>query len=482
MAEPQHYNTPLQENLVTVLAYNETQGRVVANTLNTKLMDGPYRTVAEACIDYWNKYQKPPMDHTADLVAHIVEDRNNRQGKAVARVLRGMVALTDNLNTEYVLEQAHQFARMQTIKAAVIESAEKINSNQHLAIGEVEEIWNNLLAHREDTNFKPGLRGDDHTYVLDKLQSSDVEFSSGIPLLDKKYIVPARGELFMWLGASGRGKSWALIGQGIAALRDRKKVLHISLEMPDYRVAQRYYQGMFNVTRREAPVDVYSLDIEDGKLIGLAPAVIKPAFSLDNAFSAEQLRQHIRRTGKRMNNLIIKDFPSGTLTMGGLIAYLDMLELNENFVPDLLLLDYPAIMKHDPKTLRESMSAAVLGIRGIGNARNIAVSAAHQSNREGADARMIKATHVAEAWPIVHHADNIVTFSSSDREFRLGLCRGFVAKGRNEDDKFGFLMTQSYKVGRFCVESHWLQNSYFDYLEDLPDDDAGTDEDEDAAA
>lgn len=476
----ERFTVSLQENLITVLAYNAEQGRVLANTINTQLMDGDFRTIADAIIDYWKKYDKPPLDHVADLVAHITEDKSNRRAKGIIRILRGMVQLSDSVNTEYVLRQANLFSRMQRIKAAVIDSAEKINSNQHLAIAEIETIWNDLLAQRMDTSFNAGMRGTDYKAVMDAMQNSDAEFSNGIKMLDRTHIVPARKEAFMWLGASGRGKTWALVKQGAQALKDRKKVLHVSLEMSEPRVLQRYYQCMFNVARRDAPVDSILLDLEDGKLVGLEQAVIKPAFALDNVFASEQLRTHIIRTGSRMDNLVVKAFPSGTLSLNGLRAYIDMLEAVEKFVPDLLIVDYPGIMQHDPKDIRTSMSLTVLGIRGIAVDRNWATALAHQSNREGADSKMIKATHVAEAWPIIHHCDNIVTFSSSDREFRLGLCRAFVAKARNEEDKFGFLMTQSYKVGQFCIDSHWLNKKYFDYLEDMPDPDGAEDSDDDS--
>lgn len=478
----EQFTVSLQENLITVLAYNAEQGRVLANTLNTNLMDGDYRTVATAVIDYWKKYNKPPEDHTADLVAHITEDKGNRRAKSITRILRGMVHLSDTVNTEYVLRQAALFSRMQRIKAAVIESAEKINSNQHMAIEEIEGIWNDLLAQRMDTAFVPGIRGTDFQVVVDAMKQQDSEFSSGVKILDRKHVTPQRGELFLWMGASGRGKTWALVKQGVAALKRRKKVLHISLEMNEARTLQRYYQCAFNVARRDVPVQTVSLDIKKGDLLGLEQINIQPEFHLDNAFAAEQLSQQLQRRGRNFKNLIVKAFPSGTLTLNGLKAYMDMLEATEGFVPDLLIMDYAGIMAHDPKDIRTSMSLAVLGLRGIAVSKNIAVCTAHQSNREGADARMIKATHVAEAWPIIHHSDVIVTFSSSDREFRLGLCRGFVAKARNEDDKFGFLMTQSYKVGQFCLESHYLQKKYFNYLEEMPDNDNEEDDDDEMAA
>jgi hypothetical protein len=465
---PENFSTPLQENLVTVLAYNAEQGRVLANTLNTGLMDPDFRTIADACVAYWKEYDKPPLDHTADLLSHITEDKGHRRSKAVTRILRGMVALSDSINTEYVVRQTQDFEFTQAIKAAIIDSAEKVNSLGHNAIEDVREIWGELLSRGRSAAFDPGTRLSNFKAVLDHLRQSDAEFSSGIPLLDRRHITPARGTLFMWLGASGRGKTWALVMQGGEALRRRKKVLHITCEMDEAPCALRYYQFLFGCSKRDVPVNATALDLSEGKLVGLDPKIIKPAFALDQeSLAPMHLKAHITRFGKRFDNLIIKNFPSGDLSINGLVAFLDMLEASENFIPDLLILDYAGIMKIDPRAPRESHSQNVISLRGLMQKRNMAGATAWQSNREGADSHVIKATNVAEAWPIIHHSDIVVSFSSSDREFLLGLCRGFVPKARNEEDKFSFLMTQSYKVGQFCMESHYLSADYYEHLDAL---------------
>jgi hypothetical protein len=466
----EQFTESLQENLVTVLAYNIEQGRLLSRTLNTGLMDPNFRTIADACIEYWKQYDKPPMDHTADLLAHIIEDTGHRQAKAITRILRGMVQLSPSLNTEYILRQKNDHERMQQIKALIIESAEKINTMQHLAIRDIEDEWNRLLANRETINFDPGLRLTNYRAVMDQVRKTDAEFKSGIAMLDNNHIIPARGEVFIWLGASGRGKTWALIQQGGEALKDRKKVLHLTHELDAYKTAIRYYQYLFRCAKRDLPAETTELDIRDGELVGLLPKKIQPAFSLENeSLSSDELRTHIKMFGRRFNNLIIKSFPSGEMDNNTMLAYLDMLEAQTGFVPDIVIDDYLGIHRVDRKDPRASHRQNMIDFRGTMQKRNMAGVTAWQSNREGADAKMIKATHVAEAWPIVENADNIVAFSSTDREFNLGLCRGFVPKGRGERDKFGFLMTQSYAIGQFCMDSHWLKNSYFDALEELPD-------------
>lgn len=474
------FTVSLMENLVTVLAYSEQHGRTVANTLDTKLLDSEFRTIAEACIDYWNKYDKPPADHTYDLLAHIIEDKGNRRSKPILRIVKGMVALADSgLNAEYILHQVQSHNRTQKITAAVLESAELLNSKKHLALADIEEMWHKLLSARDEISFDTGIRLDDPRAIMEQLSTSEDEFGTGIEVLDSRRIVPARKQLFMWLGASGRGKTHGLVFCGVNALRRRKKVLHISLEMDEARIAQRYYQALFKVPRRRGDIDVVTFDSDRrGRLEGFKNNKVKPKFSLDLKGAGARLNDAMRGYKGLYRNIVIKQFPMYTLTLGGLNGYLDTLEQQEKFIPDLILVDYPAIMKLDPKNTRESIASNVAGIRTIAVERNMAAMAAHQSNRDGAEAKMITDKHVAEAWPVVHHSDAIVSFSSSDMEFRLGLARGFVAKYRNEEDKFGFLMTQNYKTGQFCVDSRIMDKGYFDLFKTYGEEHDYADEDD----
>jgi hypothetical protein len=466
----------LQENVITVLAYSKDQGKIVASLINPNELDGDYRIIAEAAIGYWEKYGKPPADHLSDELDHIISDPKNRKAKSITRILRAMLDFSQTMNVEYITTKLAQLHRMQAVKSAIIESAEKLNSQQHLALPEIEQTWHELLMQNTAlTSFDVGTRAGDYLKVLNSLTAIDREFRNGIHALDSRHIVPARKTLFMWLGASGRGKTWALIQQGAEALMDGKKVLHVTLEMDEPHVAQRYYQKLFSASARKLPPDAETLTLKrdsgrkgrPGNLTDLEWSKIRASFSLDAYHKNDEVKAHLLQLGGRIDNLIIKSFPSGTLTMGALHAYLDMLEMSENFIPDLLIVDYVGIFKTDPRDVRGSLSAVVVGLRGMAQARNMAVNSAHQIGRLGAKAKMAKATDIAEAWAIVFHADNIVTFSSSDREFRGGLARAFVDKGRSEKDKFAFLMTQNFTLGQFCTDSMFLSARYYELLEDV---------------
>lgn len=470
MAIPTRLQSTLQENLITILGHNPAGG-LLANILDPNLMEGEYRTIAERCIDYWGKYKKPPGDHAADLLADILEDKNNRRGRQVRDILRAMQQLAETVNADYVTQQLRTFNRMQRIKGAIIESADKINANAEQSIEEIEEMWANLIKTQE-TDFSPGLSLYNSSRVVSRVNELLAEFETGVEELDRANIKPMRGTVFTLIAPAGRGKTWGLIHIAKANLKRRKKVCHISLEMDEEFVAQRYYQSLLKMSKRVPEFDVTVLEKEGGKLTGFSVQRGTPEFVWDkNDIVKDDIDAYMKALGTKMfENLVIKRFPARRLTPAGLRAYLDTLEATTGFVPDLVILDYPGIMKIDTNNPRTSLGHTFEEVRAVAVERNAAFVVAHQSSKAGEEATMVETTHVAEDWSIIATSDVVVTYSTSKREFKFGLGRLFVGKGRSEKDRFAVLITQQYDIGAFVVDSHYLPLSYRDTFKSFADD------------
>lgn len=476
----------LVENLLCLLAHDSDNGKVVSYGLDINLLEGEYRVLAERMIGYWREYGEPPHDHVADLVGDILDDPKNRRAKPLRRIISGLQQLSETVNARYVMDQMQTFSRLQRFRAAIVESAEKINADQHMALPDVENIFNKLLRDRVEA-FTPGTRLTQIGRVLDRNNKLDDEFDTGIPELDNNGVVPQRGSLFMLYAAAGRGKTWGLIHLGKRALRRNKKVLHISLEMGEEQVVQRYYQSIFSVPKRavkDGVVDVTTLHVDMGRLEQISMAPYRPEFHLKSNLVKADLNNAILRYGlKRFENLIVKSFPPRTLTANTLRAYLDTLETSEGFIPDLVLLDYVGIMKLDIKNHTLSIGDAVVDIRGVAIERDIAIAAAHQANAEGAKAKKVQTTHGSGAFAIVGHADTIITYTCTDLEFKYGLARVHVGKCRSEKDRYDVLITQAYGVGQWALESHMLEGKYdalFKQMVEEQGDVFDADDDEDA--
>jgi hypothetical protein len=472
-------NGAQQENLVSILAHDKTNGKLVAQLADPALFEGEYRVIAERCIDYWRRHKKAPGVHTADLVGDILDDPRNRKAKTFERILRQMQQLSASVNTDYVLQTLKDFTRVQRMKDAILKSAEKLNAQQELAIGEVEVLLADLLRARE-IGFDAGLRLTEVDRIMDWLDVHFSEFMTGIAELDRRHIVPARGAALLVLAPTGRGKTWFLVHLGKHGLLQRKKVLHITLEMSAEECAQRYYQNLFSIPKHREKIEIATFtQRKDGRIKDFDRETITHKFSFDYGNIRKVLKKEIKPFVPRgLPNLIIKRFPPRALTMDGLRAYLDALEATENFIPDLLILDYIGIASTDAKNHRISLGRVFEEFRAVCVERNAAGVTAHQVSKVGADAQLVKATHVSEDWSLIGTADQAITYSCTAAEERLGLARLFVAKARSEQDKFGLIITQSYKMGQFVLQSAPLDKDYYDYIEDQRAADEAREDDE----
>ena len=161
-------------------------------------------------------------------------------------------------------------------------------------------------------------------------------------------------------------------------------------------------------------------------------------------------------------------------------AFLDNLEVTHKFIPDILILDYIKLMKTDAKNLRVSLGRTFEELRGLAIRRNLALVTAAQGNRTSMGAEWVRASHTAEDISLVQSADVAITYSQKPEEKKRGLARLYVDKFRHDEDKFGILLTQSYRLGQFVLNSMELEPAYWDYLkeDEVADDEPEEEEDD----
>lgn len=461
-----------------MLLHNDKQGKLIASLVDPELFEGDYGIIAEKAVDYWQRYGYAPKDAAGDLVADILEAGDSRS-RLYEEILRATVALADQINEKYVLDQLRAFVKVQRVKRAIMRSAERINAQAEMAVDEVEAIWNELLRQRDEIGFERGLSLADYGKVLDYLEAQQLEFPTGIKEFDKAHIGPARGTVLLFLGPSGRGKSWFCVHVGKMALRQGKRVLHISLEMSQEQVAQRYYQSLFNASKREPESEGTVFRYSDDRKPEFRPpgkVTVYSEFILRGQYSRDELEVRLNAMGARaVDNLIIKRFPS--LTMDAFEAYLDGLE-NDGWIPDMVILDYWGLVDTgvSMRDYRLGTGAAFKRFRAIMIERNMAGVTPQQVTRKGIEASFSRMTHVGEDISLPQTADVVLNYSSTDEEHRRNLGRVYVSKGRDEKDRFGVVLNQHYETGQFVVESDYIPGRYFDML---PKDDEDEDDERD---
>ena len=441
-----------QENLVVILAFDDERCKVIRNTVELDLFEGEYQEIVRRIYKYIDEYKEPPKEHLADLFSDILEGDDKRKN-TYDSILRNIFESQDTVNVTYVMNSLTKFIRQQLLKNSVIEAGQLLLNNDPDALEEIESKLHNAMK-RKLTMFEPGLRITNTSRSLSFLDNEDPKFQTGIPALDNRNLGPGRKELHLFIALAKRGKTWWMTNIGKRSLMHRQKVCHITLEVSEEVMAKRYYQALFSVPNRNGKIEQTILELDDlGRLYGLDKEEIKPKFSWEDPDAKQKIIEKMGDWGLRLDNLIIKQFPTGQLTVNELSAYLDNLETTQKFIPDVLIIDYPDLMRLDTSKYRLDLGRIYVDLRGLAVERNLALVAATQSNREGLKKSKLTEENVGEDFSKIATADTVLTYSQTDDEKELGLARIFVSNGRNEEDKFTVLITQNYAIGQFVLDS-----------------------------
>mgnify|MGYP001100421659 CR=1 FL=1 len=445
----------LQESLLTALIFDKEAGLTLANLVSAREFDRGLRSdIAGACIDYLKQYKRAPENHVLiELEGRLKEGQEDLVRDLFLKCQQFYKG--NAYNPDYLIAKVRDFKLRQKAKS-VLSSLVQPLLDERTPIEEILAPLATLVReHHEEP--EPSLQVTDIEPVLEKLRSQEQEFFLGIPALERRGVYPRRGCVLLFIAPTNLGKSWALVNVGrFAVFPWRHKVLHVSLEMSSEEVVQRYWQNSHAACQNENQINgnvtrfVYD---EQGRLTGLKVEELSASFAMTDADVAQKLRRVQRFLP--LSHLKIETWPSGTLTVGMLRAYIEQLK-NTWGTPDLLIIDYLGIMKVNTEKdqLRHQLRQILVDLRALAAEYNMAVVTAAQTNREGAKADKVRSTHLSEAFALAQDADCAITYSQNETTERpFDLARLWVDKHRQGEAKFGVVISQCYRLGQFCLES-----------------------------
>lgn len=438
----------LEDNVITLLAWSNEHAPIVSLKVAPELYSTrAYQKIARLAVDYLGTYGKPPRAHLRDLLEEDL--RRGDEGRFLTQVMDAMDRLHEEMQPEYVLPQLDRFIAQRKLSMVLSKSMDQLHA------GDLEAAQETLSQVEYKTDEQPGVffDGADWLKFLDR-DPEEETFSSGIDLLDQRDVIPRRRTLFLVIAPTGEGKSFWLRQIAIHnAIILKKKVLFITLENDLDETLQ--FLTMAALGKSSSDVERLRVPVFDkdkfGRLAQLNFAEVTP-----DRITPEKkavIRKALKPLQKRAGRLLVKWFPTSTLTIPMLMSYLDMLAKTQNFVPDMLVLDYIDLMQTDSRDLRISLGNLTKGVRGLAGMRNLAAVSASQGNRQSSEARVVNSNMVAEDWSKIGTADVVCTLSRTLDEKELGIGRVLVAKSRRSRDKWLALISQSYATGQFCLDS-----------------------------
>ena len=445
-------NGSLEENVLTGLCWNtELSAHLLLCIQPSMFSTTENREIAKRAFNYIEKYSAPPAAHMYDIFEHELR-RVDASAKLLKRRLAEMEHLSPHLQASYVIERLDTFIQLAQLRQAVDKA------NEALFNEDVEGAKMALVQQELQPNFDTGIWLHKPEEVLSFLNvSEDDFFPSGIAELDSRGIHPRRKTIMVFIAPPKAGKSWYLINQGKACLARRKSVLHLTCENSKELTAKRYVQAMYAMSTYEINnlrVPVFDR-LEDGTVMPRLEA--RPDPLVVNEAQRKVLTTRLSGLVTRPR-LLIKEFPSGTLTVPMIIAYMNMLVRVENFRPDLVIVDYPKQMKLGTKEYRLDLGRILIDLRGISSSHNCAMTTVMQGTRVSASAGTVTSGMIAEDYSVVGTADTIVTYSQTGEEKKIGTARILVDRAREAADSYMVMISQSYATGQFCLDSTFMSS------------------------
>lgn len=456
--------TVLTENIICLVSFNDKYAPIVRNSVPLNLYGGPYRLIATRVYDFIDRYHTAPKEHLADLLSDKLTDEP--EGKLYTDIIDSIYGVSEGLNTDYVVKQLELFIKRQSLRTIAVDLTKALQRDTEESLEEADHLIKQATGQAIQL-FDPGTRLSNKAKALNFLDFSNDCFPTGINELDRRGFGPTRKELWLMIANTKAGKSWGLIHLAKMSLMHRLKVCHLTLEMSEARCAQRYFQALFAVGKRQEAYQTTKFKKDSlGRIIDFDDVSLLPKYSLQDPDIKAKLEKVIDRWSVRqLDNIYIKQFPTGALTIRQLKVYLDSLEATERFVPDLLIVDYPDLMKLDKDNLRVSLDELYKDLRGLAVERNVALAIVSQSHRGAAKAKTVDGSNVAESYAKIAHADCVITLSSTEAEKKLGLARLFVAAGRNDQDGLTLVISQQYGLGSFVSDYAVMDQGYWSNFE-----------------
>lgn len=449
-----------QESIATVLAFSmDEKAMVIAHIAEPEYFDPPFDEIVARCSDYRKKYNRPPgKGHIDDIFADVLSDREHKQHNSIRRFFEAAFRQADNLDVNFVYDRINSFVVLRKMRSGIARAAERFQKGGPARADDVDDILRQTLRARMFEKRGYGFTLDEAD-ALSFLDRDAYDYCRlGIPEFDENGVYPARKELFLFLAARNRGKSMFLHHCGKQALMKGWQVVHYTLENSGDMTASRYFQTLFNGVKRTDDFRYADMVEEDGR-ISLIHRALKPDFIIEDKDKTRKFIASKQKDFLQLKNLRIREFPTGRLSYELLERDLDDLAVVHKFIPTMILVDYPQIMKLPNRAGLKDYSALTeltVNLRGLAVERDAAVVVPQQGNRSSERAGNVRGDQGGGSIEMLSIADNALTYSQTASEEEHGLARLFAQKVRNDRARFTVLISQHYPSAQFCMSSRYM--------------------------
>ena len=405
------FSSNVQRGILYLLKTNHDFFTQISPLVKSEYFEYPaHAKIYNTILNHYDEYLMIPTD---DFIIEDVRKDLGDNGKISDYVdeLEDINAIDPESveNKEYILDLVEDFAKKEALKSAIKESILHLKNENY---GAIENNIREALTVSRQIDIGQNYFSEVSDRFKRLYEISDAErdvFKTMISTLNRATEGGLqRKEIGMVVSPPGVGKSLFLANQCVQSMMENRKVLYVTLEMSEDRVAQRLDSIASLIPQKKMKTDPTSLIKVKERL-----KVFKNKFS--------------------EGELVIKELPSGSTSVHGIRALLSILRNYERFEPDVIIVDYIGLLKYSDRAMAkyEAMEQIVSDLRGIAQEYNCVVWTATQTNRQGRNVRIITDSELGDSYGQIRPVDLAISLNQTREEYEEGKMRLYAMKVRN---------------------------------------------------
>jgi len=363
MTQNTNYNYDIQKLYIEMMLADAESFVRCQSIFDSTLFDRKLQPAAEFLIKYVEDYSSIP---TLD----IINAATNSDFKQLANVKEN--------DYDWLLTEFETFIRHKGLEKAILESADLLEKGDY---GPVEEKIKKAVQIGLQKDMGTDYFEDPRSRLM-RIKDKNGQISTGWKSIDDKlYGGFNRGELNIWAGGSGAGKSLFLANLGVNYALAGLNVLYLTLELSEDLVCMRVDSMTTGIPTRE---------------------IFK---------SLDDVEMKVKVIGKKSGNLQVKYMPSGK-TANDIRAYLKEYEVKMGRKVDVLLVDYmdllmPLSKKISAENLFVKDKYVSEELRNLAVEKNCVFVTAAQLNRGAVEEVEFDHSHISGGLSKIQTADNV---------------------------------------------------------------------------
>ena len=417
------FGNMFQENLAKLILMDRAYSDQIGEVLETEYFETKYlKRFTNLIYQYKEKYEVHP---SMNLMASLINTEMDKEDDLVIKQVRDFLIRIHSdpavQGEEYIKDTALDFCKKQKLKEAIVKSVRLLEKS---SFDEISDLINEALKLGQSNDFG-------YHYIKDFEKRFEVKVRSPMTTGWKTFDDLMQGglgagELGVAMAGTGAGKSHILVHLGAQALKEKKTVVHYTLELSETVVARRYDSCITGVKLKD--LNVFKDNILE---------VVKDI----------------------EGTLIVKEYPTRSISTTAIKNHLSKLKMR-GIEPDIIIVDYADLInpKKSYGEKRHDLESIYEELRGIAQEHKCPIWTVSQTNRTGYNAELVTMESISEAFSKCFVADFIFTLSRTTEDKNNNTGRFFVAKNRFGPDGLIYPVKMDTSNVKISVEAEFYRS------------------------